>query len=191
MMQIDVPIAFSSGTVLAAASAPGLRSSKAGYFYFKGLATSLLFQIFAIVWFPIYLMIKHFGVETSHMWWTKDSVMDYPWLPSAFIIVYFAANVGGFHLGTRLAARGALRQLWTIFWVAIVFSLLWMGLQPYRTLSLGTYDQWVAGTSPWLSTDRVLTGMLYLWTFLFVLVHVAIYRSLKREGMVALAADRG
>ncbi len=189
-MQIDVPIAFASGTVLAAASAPGLRSTQAAYFYFKGLATSLLFQIFAIVWFPIYLMVKHFGVETSHMWWTRDSVMDYPWLPSAFIVVYFAANVGGYHLGTRLAARGAIKQLWAIFGAAITFSVAWMALQPYRTLSLGTYEQWVAGTSPWLSTDRVLTGMLVLWTVLFVIVHVAIYRALRREGLTALAADR-
>ena len=188
MMQIDVPIAFASGTVLAAATSPGLRSSKAGYFYFKGLATSLMFQIFVIVWFPVYLMIRHFGVETSHMWWTKDSVMDYPWLVSAFIVTYFTANVAGYHLGVAMARRGQLRRLWTVFAACITFSVAWMALQPYRTLSLGTYEQWQAGTSPWITTDTPLTVTLVVWTVLFVVVHVWLYKSLKREGIAAAGA---
>ena len=181
MVQIDIPVAFGTGSLFAAAVEQGLRSERAGYFYQRALAASLLFQILLVVWLPVYLLIAHFGFQTSHMWWTADSITDYPWLLPGFLAAYFVANIAGFHVGARLAQRGRTRTIWTIFLGGFAFFGAWMAFQPYRTLSLGSYAEWQRGEARWIWTDPGFVALLTGDMIFFFVVLWVIYRALQRE----------
>jgi len=183
MVQIDIPFTFGAGSLFAAAVEQGLRGPQSKYFYYRALGVNLLFQITLIVWFPLYFLVNQFGMQTSHMWWTKDRLTDYPWLLPAFFVAYFAANISGFHLGVRLVQQGRTRWLWAMFWASIAVSTLWVALQPYRTLSLGTYEEWRAGTAQWLSTDRPLTIAVLADMVVFTVGLFVLFRMLKREAV--------
>jgi hypothetical protein len=185
MVQIDIPVAFGTGGVFAAAVAQGLRSDRAAYFYQRALAANLLFQLLLVVWLPVYLLIAHFGFQTSHMWWTADSITAYPWLLPVFLAAYFLANVGGFHLGVRLVRQGRTRAVWLLFAGGFAFFGAWMALQPYRTLSLGTYAEWEAGAARWVWTEpRFLALLGGAMIVFFAALHV-VYRALEREAAQA------
>ena len=186
MVQIDIPVAFGTGGLFAAAVEQGLRSERASYFYQRALAANLLFQILLVVWLPVYLLIAHFGFQTSHMWWTGNSITDYPWLLPAFLAAYFVANVAGFRVGARLARRGRTRTVWLLFLGGFAFFGAWIAFQPYRTLTLGTYSEWQAGTAPWIWTDPVFVSLLTGDMIFFFIVLAVLYRALQRE-----AAERG
>ncbi len=186
MVQIDLPFAFGSAGLFAAAVEQGLRSNRASYFYARALTVNLLFQIALVVWFPLYLLVNQFGMQTSHMWWHGDSITDYPLLLPLFFVAYFAANVGGFHLGATLVRRGRTRTVWAIFFLATIFMFGWMAAQPYRTLSLGTYREWEAGTARWIWTHPLLFAAVLGEFVLFFAVLALLYRRLKREAMGAI-----
>jgi hypothetical protein len=181
MVQIDIPVAFGTGSLFAAAVEQGLRSDRARYFYQRGLAANLLFQLFLVVWLPIYLLIAHFGFQTSHMWWKGDSITEHPALLPAFLTLYFAANVAGFHTGAHLVRRGRTGAAWMLFVGGFVFFGAWMAVQPYRTLSLGTYDDWRAGTAPWIWTDGGFVALLTGAMVVFFVALAWVYRALQRE----------
>ena len=183
MVQIDIPVAFGTGGLFAAAVEQGLRSERAPYFYQRALAASLLFQILLVVWLPVYLLIAHFGFQTSHMWWTGTSIADYPWLLPGFLAAYFVAHVAGFHTGARLVQRGRTRTVWLVFVGGFVFFGAWMALQPYRTLTLGTYAEWQTGTARWLWTDPAFVALLTGDMVFFFVVLAWIYRRLQREAL--------
>ena len=63
MVQIDIPVAFGTAGVFAAAVEQGLKSERRSYFYQRALAVSLIFQLFLVVWLPVYLLIAHFGFQ--------------------------------------------------------------------------------------------------------------------------------
>ena len=148
MVQIDIPVAFGTASLFAAAVEQGLRSERRRYFYQRALAASLIFQLLLVVWLPVYLLIAHFGFQTSHMWWKGDSITDYPWLLPAFLTAYFVACIGGFHVGSLLVRQGRTRAVWMLFIGGFAFFGAWMAFQPYRTLTLGSYGEWQARTAP-------------------------------------------
>ena len=185
MVQIDIPVAFGTGGVFAAAVQQGLRSEQAPYFYLRGLAANLLFQILLVVWLPVYLLIAHFGFQTSHMWWTGSSITEYPWLLPLFLAAYFVANVAGFHVGARLVQRGRARTVWLIFAGGFAFFGAWMALQPYRTLTLGTHAEWQAGTARWIWTDMGFVSLLTGDMIFFFIMLALVYRALQREASVS------
>jgi hypothetical protein len=188
VVQIDIPVAFGTGSLLAAAVEQGLRSERASYFYQRALVANLLFQILLVVWLPVYLLVAHFGFQTSHMWWTEDSITDYPWLLPCFLAAYFLANVAGFDLGARLVQRGRTRVVWLLFLGGFVFFGVWMAVQPYRTLSLGTYADWRAGTARWIWTDAGFVALLLGDMVLFFVALAWIFRRLRRESQQAARA---
>ena len=100
-----------------------------------------------MVWLPVYLLIAHFGFQTSHMWWTGDSITDYPWLLPAFLTAYFVACIAGFHVGSLLVRQGRTRAVWMLFIGGFAFFGAWMAFQPYRTLTLGLVRR-MAGARP-------------------------------------------
>ena len=153
MVQIDIPVAFGTASLFAAAVEQGLRSERRRYFYQRALAASLIFQLLLVVWLPVYLLIAHFGFQTSHMWWTGDSITDYPWLLPAFLTAYFVACIGGFHVGSLLVRQGRTRAVWMLFIGGFAFFGAWMAFQPYRTLTLGSYGEWQARDRP-VDLDR-------------------------------------
>ena len=189
MVQIDIPVAFGTGSIFAAAVQQGLRSERAPYFYQRALAASLLFQVLLVVWLPVYLLVAHFGFQTSHMWWTGDSITEYPWLLPAFLVMYFGANVAGFHTGARLVQQGHTRRVWLIFAGGFVFFAVWMAVQPYRTLSLGSYAEWRAGTAPWIWTDTGFVTLLAADAAAFFIVLAVVYRRLQRAAALAAVSS--
>ena len=181
MVQIDIPVAFGTAGVFAAAVEQGLRSERRGYFYQRALAASLIFQLLLVVWLPVYLLIAHFGFQTSHMWWTGDSITEYPWLLPVFLAAYFLACIGGFHVGARLVQQGRRKVVWMLFAGGFAFFGAWMAFQPYRTLTFGSYSDWRAQTAPWIWTDvgfvSLLTGAMVVF---FVALRI-VYKALQRE----------
>jgi hypothetical protein len=191
MVQIDIPVAFGTGSLFAAAVEKGLRSEKSGYFYQRALAASLVFQLVLVVWLPVYLLIAHFGFQTSHMWWTGTSITEYPWLLPGFLTAYFVANIAGFHVGARLVRQGRTRAPWLLFAGGFVFFGAWMALQPYRTLTLGTYAEWEARAARWIWTDPGFVGLLMgAMVVFFVALHI-VYRALQREAAGAGKSEVG
>jgi hypothetical protein len=189
VVQIDIPVAFGTGSLFAAAVEHGLRSERASYFYQRALAASLLFQIFLVVWLPVYLLIAHFGFQTTHMWWTGDSITDHPALLPAFLTLYFLANIAGFHAGARLVQHGRTRSVWQIFAGGFAVFAAWVALQPYRALSLGTYRDWKAGTAPWIWSDTGLVALLSGAMVVFFVVLARVFRALQRESIAATGAN--
>ncbi len=187
MVQIDIPVAFGTGSLFAAAVEKGLRSERSGYFYQQALAVNLVFQLLLVVWLPVYLLIAHFGFQTSHMWWTGSSITEYPWLLPGFLLTYFVANIAGFHVGARLVRQGRPRAPWLLFAGGFAFFGAWMAFQPYRTLTLGTYAEWDARAARWIWTDPGFVGLLMgAMVVFFVALHF-VYRALQREAASAAA----
>ena len=66
-----------------------------------------------------------------------------------------------------------------------------MALQPYRTLTLGTYAEWEARAARWIWTDlgfvALLTGAMVIF---FVALYI-VYRALEREALRATGISEG
>jgi hypothetical protein len=183
MIQVDLPVAFGSGTLLASALERHASDRAWPYFYQRGLAMSLIFQALCVLWLPVYLLIKYFGFQTSHMFWHGDSLTDYPALLPTFLILYFATSVAGFHVGAQLVRRGRAMLARGIFAAAFTYFALWMAFQPSRTMSLGTFQEWQAGTAPSIWTDTWFLGVLAAGAAVFFAGLALVYRSLKRAAV--------
>lgn len=188
MVQIDIPVAFGTAGVFAAAVEQGLKSERRSYFYQRALAVSLIFQLFLVVWLPVYLLIAHFGFQTSHMWWKGESITDYPWLLPLFLAAYFVACLGGFHLGSVLVTRGQRKVVWMLFAGGFAFFAAWMAFQPYRTLTLGTYDEWQAETARWIWTSPSFVGLLGGAMVVFFIALRIVYKKLQSEAATATSS---
>jgi uncharacterized membrane protein YfcA len=185
MIQVDLPVAFGSGTLLAAALEHRTAARTWPYLYQRALARNLIFQTLCALWLPVYLLVNYFGFQTSHMFWHEEALTDYPWLLPVFLILYFATNIAGFHTGAWLVLHGRARLARLIFVAAFTYFALWMALQPYRTLTLGTFDEWQSGTARWIWTDTWFMGVLTVGALVFFVGIAVVYRSLKREALEA------
>ena len=185
MIQVDLPVAFGSGTLLAAALEHRTGARTWPYLYQRALAKNLIFQTLFALWLPVYLLVDYFGFQTSHMFWHGESLTDYPALLPIFLILYFATNIAGFSTGAWLVLHGRARLARLIFVAAFTYFALWMAFQPYRTLSLGTFEEWKAGTAPWIWTDTWFMGVLAVGAVVFFAGITVVYRSLKREALEA------
>ncbi|MGH9374088.1 MAG: hypothetical protein ACRD15_21440, partial [Vicinamibacterales bacterium] len=74
MVQVDIPFSFGVGAFMATAVEQGLRSERRAYFYLRGLSANLILQVLFVLWLPMYLLVRHFGFQTSHMWWHGDAL---------------------------------------------------------------------------------------------------------------------
>ncbi len=187
MLQVDLPVSFGSASLLAAALEKGRGSDQWASLCQRGLATSLTFQVLFAVWLPVYLLVSHFGFQTSHMWWHGDAITDYPTLLPVFLVLYFLTNIAGFYTGVWLVSRGRARAARAIFVAAFAYFAAWMALQPYRTLTLGTYEEWQAGTAPWAWTDPRFMAVLATGMVVFFAAIAWFYRALQREAAAAVA----
>ena len=77
MIQVDLPVAFGSGTLLASALEHHTGERTWPYLYQRGLARNLIFQTLFARWLPAYLLVNYFGFQTSHMFWHAESLTDY------------------------------------------------------------------------------------------------------------------
>ncbi len=197
MVQIDVPIAFGIGSLLADAARTQLQVGRAEYHY-RALAINNIYQAFFFSWIPVYFLLNYFGWETSHMWWHEDSVTAYPYYVPIFIVFFFLTANGGFLLGSRLVRNDRLGANRAIYLGILIYSGIWIFAQPGRTFRLGTYAAWQADGGPkyWWDAGLRNTQNTHLsWqdnTFLFMLIFTVVvwgiplfvfYRRLRKEGM--------
>ena len=197
MVQIDVPIAFGIGSLLADAAYKQIRAGRAEYYY-RALAKNNIYQTLFFSWIPVYFLLNNFGWETSHMWWHADSVTAYPYYIPIFMVIFFLAANGGFWLGGRLIQNDRCRTNRAVYLGILIYSGIWIFSQPGRTFRLGTYADWVADDSPWFWNHEKLWEAVhapFAWedtTFLFMLAFTLVvwavplfifYRQLRKEGM--------
>ncbi len=119
------------------------------------------------------------------MFWHGESLTDYPALLPVFLILYFTTNIAGFRTGAWLVQHGRARLARLIFVAAFTYFTLWIAFQPYRTFSLGTFEEWRSGTAPWIWTDRWFMGVLASDALSFFAGISVVYRSLRREALEA------
>jgi len=181
MVQIDIPVAFAIGSMVADAAQKQLQTGKPEHYY-RNLARTNVFETFFFLWIPLLFIMNFFGWETTYMWWTADSVAAYPYFVPIFVLVFYLAANGGFLLGNRLVRSGQ-AGLNRAIWIGVVlFSAVWILAQPSRTMRVGTYSQWAAGQAVLFYEDRV-----FLYTLIFVMVVwtagvVTLYLRLRKEG---------
>jgi hypothetical protein len=181
MVQIDVPIAFGVGSLLADAAHKQLRAGGPEYYY-RALAQNNIYQAFFFSWIPVYFLLNYFGWETTHMWWHADSISAYPFYVPIFLVVFFAAANGGFLLGSRLVRAGRLTANRIVYLGILAYSAIWIFAQVNRTFKLGTYRDWVEGRAPWFYEDRTFLFMLVFTLVVFGGGLLAFFVSLRREG---------
>ena len=185
MIQVDLPVAFGSGTLLAAALEHHTGARTWPYLYQRALAKNLIFQTLFALWLPVYLLVNYFGFQTSHMFWHGESLTDYPALLPVFLILYFAANIAGFH-DRRMAGAARTRQAGAAHLRRRVHLLCPLdGVAALSDLELGTFEEWKAGTARWIWTDTWFMGVLAVGALVFFVGITAIYRSLKQEAIEA------
>jgi len=161
MVQIDIPAAFGASCFLADMANRQLRLGRAEY-YFHTFACTAVFQAFCFSWIPLYFLVNFFGWETTHMWWHADSVTAYPFFIPVFVLIFWLAAGLGFLTGTRLARKG---RIWTNrgIWMGLgLYCLLWIFVQPDRSMRLGTYAEWEAGAAPWFYENTTFLTMFII-----------------------------
>jgi hypothetical protein len=181
MVQIDVPVAFALGNVFADAAKKQLQTEDPKYYY-KTFYRYLVYQIFFFSWIPVYFMINYFGWETTHMWWTKGSITDYPFFVPVFMVVFFIAVFSGFKFGTFLVRN---ERIWLNRFVYLgigIFSGVWIFGQTNSTFKLGTYEQWKNGVAPWFYQDKTFLFMLIFTVLLWAAAMAIFLFKLGREG---------
>lgn len=181
MIQVDLPVAFGMGSLMAHAAQRQIASAQPAA-EAKAFTKVILFHSVAFMWPPLYLLVFYFGFETSHMWWHADSVLAYPWLLPAFFLALFGANIAGYALGARFVRAGRAGLALVVFGATTVFCTAWIFLQPDRTMTLGTYRDWQAGTAPAASSDPAFMTFVTVLIVGYSAGAWLLYRSLRRDG---------
>lgn len=180
MIQVDLPVAFGVGSLMAHAAQRQIASGQPAAIA-RAFNKVVLFHSVAFMWPPLYLLVFYFGFETSHMWWHGDSVLDYPWLLPVFFLALFGANIAGFKLGARFVRAGHAGRALAVFGATSVFCTAWILLQPDRTMTLGTYRDWQAGTAPPASSDPAFMAFVWIVIVGYSAGAWLLYRALRRD----------
>lgn len=184
MIQVDLPIAFGAGSLMAhAARRQLLYADKHDGPIAKALMLVIIFHTLFFLWPPLYLLVYYFGFETSHMWFHGDSIMDYPWLfPVVFLMLYLM-KFCGFIVGSYFVRHGRPKYSVVVYVLAVAFCMGWIFLQPDRTMTLGTYSDWKAGTAPWGSSDPSFMRFVYGLIGSYTLGLIWVYRAIRKAGL--------
>jgi len=184
VIQVDLPVAFGVGSLMAHAARTQIASGQPAAVA-SAFNKVLVFHSVAFMWPPLYLLVFYFGFETSHMWWHADSVLAYPWLLPAFSLALFGTHVAGFQLGARFVRAGQASRALMVFGATSVFCAAWIFLQRDRTLTLGTYADWQAGIAPPASSDAAFLAFVWVLMVGYSAGAWMLYRSLRRDGAPA------
>jgi hypothetical protein len=174
-------MALGVGSLMAHAARRQITSKQTGEVS-RAFAKVLIFHSVAFMWPPIYLLVFYFGFETSHMWFHGDSVADYPWLLPTFFLALFASNVAGFALGSRFVRQGTPRNALILFGACVLFTCGWILALPDRTMTLGTYSDWAAGTAPAASSDPAFMAFVSVVMVGYTAGAWMVVRSLEKDG---------
>ena len=184
MIQVDIPIAFGAGSLLAHASQRQLLyADKHNGPIAKALMLVIIFHTMFFLWPPLYLLVYYFGFETSHMWFHGDSIMSYPWLFPVVFLVLYLMKIFGFIAGSYCVRHGRPKYALVIYVAAVAFCLGWIFLMPDRTMTIGTYAQWKAGTAPWGNSDPAFMRFVYGLIISYTLGMIWVYRAIRKAGL--------
>lgn len=173
MVQVDVPIAFAVGQIFADAARRQLLTGRPEY-YFSALLKNNIFHIFFFIWIPVYFLVNYFGWETTHMWWRKDSALEYPLFLSLFVLIFFFAANSGFWLSTLLLKKGKIFWVRSIYIGIFIYTFLWIFGLWNRTTYLGTYTQWAQGQSKRIWDTSGGETFIYMLIFTLIVWFVAL-----------------
>jgi hypothetical protein len=138
MVQIDIPIAFAVGQMLADAASQQLKTGQPEPYY-RTLACTNIFTGLFFAPIPVYFLIDYFGWETTYMY-DPDRVTRF-FIPIVLFVVILAANLG-FWLSNALIQKGREKVGQIIYALIWIYSLAWiLGNWP-RSTRIGTHVQY-------------------------------------------------
>jgi hypothetical protein len=138
MVQIDIPIAFAVGQMLADAASQQLKTGKPEPYY-RTLAFTNIFTGLFFAPIPVYFLVDYFGWETTYMY-DPDRVTRF-FIPIVLFAVILAANLG-FWLSNALIRKGRERVGRTIYALIWIYALAWIFGNWPRSTRIGTYAQY-------------------------------------------------
>lgn len=95
--------------------------------------------------------------------------------------LYLATNVAGYAAGVALVRAGRVTLNRLVIAACWLFAAAWVLGQSSRTLVLGTYREWAAGTAPPMSSDPGLVRLLVVFGVVFTIALVLWYRRIRSE----------
>jgi hypothetical protein len=190
MVQIDIPIAFAVGQMLADAASLQLKTGRPEPYY-QTLAFTNIFTALFFAPIPVYFLIGYFGWETTYMV-DPDQVTRF-FIPIVLFIVILAANLG-FWLSNALIQKGRDRVGRMIYVLIWIYSLAWiLGNWP-RSTRIGTYAQYHTARDmmarAWEVSKDPFLFILIVTLVIFAVPLVLFMRSLRRRGVSAVAPMR-
>ena len=138
MVQIDIPIAFAVGQMLADAASYQLRTGRPEPYY-RTLAYTNIFTGLFFAPIPIYFLVDYFGWETTYMYDPEGLTRFF--IPIVLFVLMLAANLG-FWLSNALIQKGRAwigRIIYIIIWL---YALGWIVGNWPRATRIGTYAQY-------------------------------------------------
>lgn len=183
MVQIDIPIAFAVGQMLADAASRQLRTGTPEPFYrtlaFTNIYTGLFFAPI-----PIYFLVDYFGWETTYMY-DRERVTRF-FVPLVLFVLMLAANLG-FWLSSALIKKGWAmigRGLYILIWL---YVLGWIFGNWPRSTRIGTYAEYHTARETmiriWEVSRDPFFFILIASLIIFAVPLLLLIRHLSREGV--------
>jgi hypothetical protein len=138
MVQIDIPIAFAVGQMLADAASQQLSTGQRAPYY-RTLAITNIFTGLFFAPIPVYFLIDYFGWETTYMY--DPARVTRFFIPIVLFVLILAANLG-FWLSNALIRKGRAgigRAIYVLIWL---YALGWIFGNWPRSTRIGTYSQY-------------------------------------------------
>ena len=181
MVQIDIPIAFAVGQMLADAANRQLTTGRPEPYY-RTLAWANIFTGLFFAPIPIYFLVDYFGWETTYMVNPERATRFF--VPIVLFFLFLAANLG-FLLSNWLIRKGRAtvgRIIYILIWV---YALAWIVGNWPRSTRIGTYAQYQTARDTmaraWeISRDPFLFILIATLVIFFVPLVLFIMR-LRRE----------
>jgi hypothetical protein len=182
VVQIDIPIAFAVGQMLADAANRQLSTGKPEHYY-RVLSITNIFTGLFFAPIPIYFLVDYFGWETTYMI-DREQVTRF-FIPIVLFVLMLAANLG-FWLSNWLIRKGHAGIGRTIYILIWLYALGWIFGNWPRATRIGTYAQY--HTVPetmiriWEVSKDPFFWILIATLVIFALPLVLWMRALSREG---------
>lgn len=189
MIQVDLPMAFAAGGMMAGAARRQLASGS------EALArsvrhTATVYFLFFFGWIPILFAVTNFGWETSHLWWHAGSARAYPYFLPALWLTLAIALHGGLRFGQWLIRRGLTAVNRAIYSAVLIYSVGWVIAAGDRVQRLGTYAQFQAGHAPLWTADKAFLWRLIATMIIWPGALVAALVVLDRQGRRLVVEER-
>jgi hypothetical protein len=191
MVQIDIPIAFAAGQMLAHAAQRQLSTGRPEHYY-RVLSIVNIFTGLFFAPIPIYFLVDYFEWETTYMVDPERATRFF--IPIVLFVLVLAANLG-FWLSNWLIRKGRAGIGRGIYWLIWLYSLGWIFGNWPRSTRIGTYAQYHTAPETMIRIWEVSKDPFF-WILIVTLVIFAVplllwMRTLSREGRSMGASDGG